>query len=346
VTERETSEERVGTIQGDRICVGCAFNLVGQPILREGRYGLLIARCPECGSVAAMQEYPVLGRWANRWAALLAAGWLMAMLTLLLAPGGALFGGLMGIAGSASGGLSAEIGDRYMDHVVERLRAGVVATSQTESQWVMWLQQAELRVRGTAGASAATPNPALPTTISDEAVEQTRTNLRYWAAVDVGWWSDQDRREIRRAGGGLRGAFARVPAGAWFWLVSLTFAYGVALSVALLGRRRRVVLVVALVPIGFALVLSAIFREPSPTWMGVAGVQASELAREMIWTPLCAGVLAIAYAGVAVGVAIGRPVARLALRALLPAPLCGALAFVWTADGKDPPRPIGRSARS
>ncbi|MEZ6164498.1 MAG: hypothetical protein R3B67_08695 [Phycisphaerales bacterium] len=45
---------------------GCGFNLYGQSVTREEHYGLAIARCPECGTVAALQQYPVMTHWVNR----------------------------------------------------------------------------------------------------------------------------------------------------------------------------------------------------------------------------------------------------------------------------------------
>lgn len=76
----DSGEVRVSTIVGDRLCIKCGFNLTGQPVMKEPRYELFIARCPECGCVASLQEYPVLGTWANRWAALAAALWLLLLL--------------------------------------------------------------------------------------------------------------------------------------------------------------------------------------------------------------------------------------------------------------------------
>lgn len=72
-------------LTGDRLCIGCGYSLVHQPILREPAYGLLIVRCPECGSVAPVQEYPLLGRWAARLAAIGAAAWLVVLLSILAA---------------------------------------------------------------------------------------------------------------------------------------------------------------------------------------------------------------------------------------------------------------------
>lgn len=75
---------RLGVISGDRACINCGFNLYGQPIVREPHYGLIIARCPECGTPAALQEYPLLGRWARRFAALITMLWLGVLLVLLV----------------------------------------------------------------------------------------------------------------------------------------------------------------------------------------------------------------------------------------------------------------------
>lgn len=74
-------DRRVSLLVGDRFCINCGFNLVGQSVVREPHYDMLMVRCPECGTAAAMQEYPMLGRWAGRWARVLAAA-LLLFLTL------------------------------------------------------------------------------------------------------------------------------------------------------------------------------------------------------------------------------------------------------------------------
>jgi hypothetical protein len=63
-------EERVSTLVGDRLCSHCGYNLMGQPVLREPHYSMLIVRCPECATIAAPQEYPLAGRWTNRFVAM------------------------------------------------------------------------------------------------------------------------------------------------------------------------------------------------------------------------------------------------------------------------------------
>ncbi|MCZ6837076.1 MAG: hypothetical protein O7G85_14965 [Planctomycetota bacterium] len=77
-------EERVSVMYGDRLCTKCHYNLIGQPILREPHYGMFIARCPECATVAALQEYPQLGRWAHRWAVILSTFWVLVILAITL----------------------------------------------------------------------------------------------------------------------------------------------------------------------------------------------------------------------------------------------------------------------
>ncbi len=92
------AEERIGQLCGDRLCVKCGYNLSGQHIVRESHYNMLIVRCPECGTVASVQEYPLLGRWAGRWAVVLAALWALCVLMLLTVPPIPLVGGSFALA--------------------------------------------------------------------------------------------------------------------------------------------------------------------------------------------------------------------------------------------------------
>ncbi|MCA9292114.1 MAG: hypothetical protein KDA25_13360 [Phycisphaerales bacterium] len=85
-----------GRVLGDRLCTSCGYNLIGQTIQREPHYDLFIIRCPECGAVAATQEYPLVGRWAFRLGMLCAALWIMIMVALWAGTTGAFVG--LGIA--------------------------------------------------------------------------------------------------------------------------------------------------------------------------------------------------------------------------------------------------------
>lgn len=85
-------EERLDVLTGDRCCAGCGFNLAGQTIVREAHYGLLMVRCPECGVVAALQEYPALSRVAGRLRMLVAAIWALILVGGMAATGAIVYG--------------------------------------------------------------------------------------------------------------------------------------------------------------------------------------------------------------------------------------------------------------
>lgn len=113
-------EQRVSVLAADRACTRCAFNLIGQSVVRESHYGLLIIRCPECGTVASLQEYPLLSRWANRWAALLAALWFLAITAGTLAVAGVIMGFTFGVSQSASERVVETIKNAYIAHETAR----------------------------------------------------------------------------------------------------------------------------------------------------------------------------------------------------------------------------------
>lgn len=78
---------RLGVLGADRPCARCGFNLHSQPIVREPHYSMIIVRCPECAEVAALQEYPALGRWAARIAGAGALVWLVLVLAAAIGTG-------------------------------------------------------------------------------------------------------------------------------------------------------------------------------------------------------------------------------------------------------------------
>lgn len=98
-------EQRVSVMYGDRLCTTCHYNLIGQPVIREPHYDLLVVRCPECATVASLQEYPHLGRWANRWSVIFSGIWIMLLLALAS-------GGIAAVIGM-TGGFTEEAVDQY-----------------------------------------------------------------------------------------------------------------------------------------------------------------------------------------------------------------------------------------
>jgi hypothetical protein len=76
--------------------------LCGQPIVREAHYNMLIVRCPECATIASLQEHPMLGRWATRWAVVFAGLWLVVLLAAALITGGFSYGITTGLGVKAT----------------------------------------------------------------------------------------------------------------------------------------------------------------------------------------------------------------------------------------------------
>jgi hypothetical protein len=136
---------RISTVVGDRLCIRCGFNLHGQPIVREPVYQLLIAQCPECGTPAALQEYPALGRWAGRWAALLAVAWLLILVGAIFVTGGTVAGMTHAAGESAARTLAVSLGERHQAWLAspagERRREqrsgwGYGAYSMLSQEWI------------------------------------------------------------------------------------------------------------------------------------------------------------------------------------------------------------------
>jgi hypothetical protein len=125
------TDERVSTLLADRPCSKCLFNLIGQSVVRERRYGLLIVRCPECGTVASLQEYPLLGRWASRWAAVAAAAWLLLAVAVTFGLAGVMFGFTLGTMETTSMPLQRVIASAYEEHQ----KAQGVPVNQVSGWW-------------------------------------------------------------------------------------------------------------------------------------------------------------------------------------------------------------------
>ena len=131
VASAAAPETRVSTLLADRPCSACMFNLVGQSIVREKHYGMLVVRCPECGTIASLQEYPLLGRWANRWAAMAAALWFLVAVAASFGMAGIMFGFTMGTMETTTQPLARVIADKFEAHQ----KATNVPVNQVNGWW-------------------------------------------------------------------------------------------------------------------------------------------------------------------------------------------------------------------
>ncbi|GIK19114.1 MAG: hypothetical protein DYG93_01530 [Leptolyngbya sp. PLA2] len=204
--------QRVAMLTGDRLCAACGFNLHGQTIVREPHYGMLIVRCPECSGVAALQEYPSLGRWAGRWAGVLAGVWLLLMLGLWT-----------GSAGIISG-TSFAVSEAFTRP----------AALKIASAFVEWASSEDVKAQLTARNSWA-----------------TNQTVSHYTWLDEDWLKEQDVRALTAGSGGLADRYDPRAAKGWIGVGIAAFVIGCFWSVALLhaawhGRAAVAVAIVAL----------------------------------------------------------------------------------------------------
>jgi hypothetical protein len=124
--------ERLGVLLGDRLCVKCGYNLAGQQIVHEPHYGMAIVRCSECGTVAGVQEYPLLGRWASRWAVVLVGLWLVFLLMFLFATCMTLTVMSIELSEQAARPLAVDLAERQVEWLE---REGVINDERTRWQF-------------------------------------------------------------------------------------------------------------------------------------------------------------------------------------------------------------------
>lgn len=340
----------ISAIAGDRTCLGCGFNLTGQPIVREETYNLLIARCPECGTVAPLQEYPALGKWAGRFAAVLAAAVTLVLIGVILIGSLALYGGARAVSSEAQQQLSLSIASSYFDDVADTVLEGGSVTLQPDLNVEALIYQAQGEIDGTTTA-APTPFPgavqqATPqtqrdaTTLTTEGVDLGRSRfVGRWAQIDDGWWENQSHADILADYGGVTDALLQVSPAAWFGLCVFSFLYAMFLSVLMFHRRRTGLLLVGLVPLAITVAFMFIWPPKPSNWFGMWGVQAHSLAESVLWPYVATTTILFAAVFAALGFIFGRTVARWVLTLLLPVRMRSALAVLWSCDGRKLPRP-------
>lgn len=119
-------DERLGILGADRPCAGCGFNLHGATIFREQHYRLVAVRCPECGTVAALQEYPAISRWAARLSGLGAIAYLLVALGSLIIVGTIMWGMCEMVADDVTAPYQNRIDAAASEHVAKKNPANPV----------------------------------------------------------------------------------------------------------------------------------------------------------------------------------------------------------------------------
>lgn len=310
------AEQRLGPLVGDRFCAACGFNLVAQTIVREPHYSMLMVRCPECGSCAALQEYPALGPWAARWSRVLA----VALLVVLL--------GSIGASSLLCWGMSIPAVEAMSRPLRDRIGAA-------HAQWQLERAQAAAAVPVPSPPPPSAPGGIAPITPTPANVQSPTAMLGSWTEyIDAQWVRQADMQAVLSSQGGLATAIDWSQLG---WIVPASpgvFALGVLFSVLLLGSSRRKASVVVPVVLGLSTAWAAIsLTDGALKWGGSAMSAAVELVGLRLHL-----VVYVFFAQIMLlGVWLGRPIARVVVRMLLPPRLCGSLADLWLCEGLEPP---------
>ncbi len=348
------AERRVSVLVGDRFCAACGFNLVGQTVFRETHYNMLMARCPECGTPAAMQEYPMLGRWANRWARVLAVVMILFMTMFTFAASLACWG----VSIPAVWAMVEPLADRLGDsHVKFRRAAALQAALQKGA--AAGAPTATNATTGTPDPLSASPSTSPSDPAADPAVDPVATINAAAPAPPIAplpppaspisikdeeWWrrygetdwamAVNPREVIAASGGGWASGIAW--SGLKWLVVSLPVAllFGVIYSVLLLGSRRWKAMLVIPIVLGLSTCWVLIDHIDGPSR---GGGNLNEMAANVAGTPLHLIVYMFMAYAMAMGIWVGRPIARAFVRIMLPPRLCGSLADLWLCEGKTPP---------
>ena len=294
-----THTDRTGVILGDRVCVRCGFNLYGQPIVREPHYSMLSVRCPECSTLAALQEYPVVGRWAGRVGLLLALAWIGAALLAAFLTGLTLVGFSRATSELACRPVARDIGLAFAAYAREH------------------------------ASSDATNSLYHPDNLSNYV---TRADAEHtW--IDVAWVNKQDLGSLASdTRYSPRALLATVP------MVLAAAGWGSLWSVLLLHlrRSRRLILLAIFLSVTGG-ILATVYMGGADNYSGWWGVSALQFATARFGLPIALIALGIGAIGLALGLLFGRSAARLAVRILLPSHLRGPFAALWHADALPSP---------
>ena len=200
----------VSTVMSDRVCVSCGYNLIGQSVVREPHYGMLITRCPECGVYAGLQEFPLTGIWARRLGFAFAAIVMILMLCALPATSVTLFGIGSGLTELRSSRVSDQLQAQFMED--NQAPDGTVLNQQ-QFQYAQWYASLE-PVQHVAIAEPWAPPTPLEFAMLVLAMLAAAAAGLVWAALLTG-----------------RSAVARL-----IWWMLITSLLGIAVATSIIGH--------------------------------------------------------------------------------------------------------------
>jgi len=330
-------------ITGDRSCVQCGYNLIGQAITQEPHYSLFVVRCPECGKVIPVHEYPAFTRSWRRIGAVVTVIWMLFLLALLPASSGSLTGMCITIAEVGCQGLGQRLDamhQEYQESLIGKYApAAANALDNAPSPW-------DLRDFGEPTAREITVVPNVPAGTRQVMLGDGRMANVPESVVVLdfnGWWATQDQAQLLADLGGAASAISRIAIFPFVVHLLLAYVIGAIWTILLINMRP---LVAARVGVGIILLGALFVWIATINWRDASVVWYGGQAARLILAPLVTWISIIAaLPAMIAGFLTGRSIARLFVRLLLAPRLRMGLAFLWTLDGKAPPRPIADQAR-
>lgn len=321
----ENTHEHSGNlnqIRADRACVGCGFNLFGQTVIKEEHYNLAITRCPECGTVAALQSYPTMSHWVNRFRMILASVWIVILIALFAAHTGGMIGFTVSAVDIASNEFENVIGLAHEQWQVHQ----TAPTPLTKTQAPI------------PAPNTPTPFPGATTIISANGVTTIngvvvgQSSYR-WQQVSDEWVDTQLETTIIQTGGLWKNINKQFLYLVFPAAVVSTIA-GVIWSIVLLGAKRKQVLLIPLT----GCIIAGFMVWGVNNSMG-SSPYTSQIAESLYTLRVMLIMLGIQFVFLSFGVFIGRKIARMFVIMALPARIRVPFSIFWTRDGLAPPRP-------
>ena len=307
-SHQRKQDEKVSEIIGERVCASCGFNLFAQPILREHHYNMLIVRCPECGTVAAIQEYPILGKWANRWSKLLAAFWLIVIFGGLILSAVLISALVNNVANESVQPFASAIGKLF-----EPYRLQHPELYGKDSQYERWF---------------------------DGDVNYVTDRDYIYSYVDRSWWEDIAKQSQANPLQNVTYDWVAVFQPRIFYLSLILI--GIAWSVVMIGASRKMLLAALLIIglLAWAAIMAAIDLDMSANYYWWSGniTMAQNIALEFKGPTIRPLLITVMLFPLAIGMLFGRPIVRFLVITLYPPRMRGWLAFLWIEDGKTPPK--------
>jgi len=313
-TEAYTPDE----IRADRACIGCGFNLFGQTVTKEPHYGMAITRCPECGTVAALQTYPAMSHWVNRFRSIIAAVWIVLLL-------GAFAGNTMILTG-----LSLSATELASENLAE-----IIGASHEEWDKAREAQPVATITQPNAAPTQVVISGSTFTTSNGTTVviPGSGSNSFRWVTISEEWKRDHLDSTIEQAGG----VWANADGEFLIMLIPgiiVGVLCGIFWSVTLLGGSKKRAMLVPLVAclIAVAMVIGINNADSSFQW-------AREISRGY-YAPIIAPIMiSIQLVALCLGVLLGRKIARFVVVMALPARNRVPLSLLWTCEGHSLPKP-------